>query len=99
MVAKVTIKGKLPLAKIAVSGQMLAQLEPFAKRIYDGVRQDSNETFVASVRMRAFKSGGKLPRVSWQVGAAPIIGRRIEAKRGVFARVVGAIGFAKKGTR
>lgn len=86
--ARVTIKGNLPIGKIAKSGELLAQLEPFADRIGDAVRRDSNDVFVASIRKKPFRSGGRLGRVSWQVGAAPIVGRRVEAKRGVFARAI-----------
>lgn len=99
MVAKITIKGNLPISKIAVSGEMLAQLEPFARQVLDAAKHDPNETYVASLRMKSFLSHGKLARVSWQVGAAPTIGRRIEAKRSVFSRIVSSMGFAAKGRR
>lgn len=88
MVSKVTIKGKLPISKIAKSPQLAGQLEPFADRVYSAVTRDSNEAFVATVRKKLFTSRGRGGRVSWQVGAQPRIGRRVEAKRGVFARAV-----------
>lgn len=88
MTARVTINGRLPISKIAKSPQLAGQLEPFADRVADAVRRDSNEAFVATVRKRLFTSGGRSGRVSWQIGAQGRIGRRVEAKRGVFARAI-----------
>lgn len=88
MAAKVTIRGNLPISRIAKSPELSNQLEPFAERIYNAARRDTNERFVATIRKRPFTSRGRAGRVSWQVGAAPLIGRRVEAKRGVFARAV-----------
>lgn len=86
--AKVTIKGALPLSKIAKSDELAAQLEPFADRVMNRVMADPNEAFTETVRKKKFISRGRKGRVSWQIGAQPRIGLRVEAKRGVFARAL-----------
>lgn len=89
MVAKVTVKA-VPgaISKIARSGEMAVALEPFADNVLEAARRDPNEAFVATLRKRLFRSSGRAGRISWQVGAAPQIGIRVEAKRGVFARAI-----------
>lgn len=90
--ATVRIKGGLPIAKIAKSGEIAVQLEPIADQVLAVVLQDPNEEFTKTVRKRLFRTSGRLGRMSWQVGAAPQIGLRVEAKRGVFARAIALIG-------
>lgn len=81
------------IAKIAKSGKLLLQLEPIADEIMSEAQQDPNKEFVASLRKRMFVSSGPRGRASWQVGAHPIIGARVEAKRGVFHRIMARLGF------
>lgn len=90
---KVTFSGRLPLAKIAKSDELADALEPIADAVLNGARSDPNETYVSTLRKRRFTSRGRRGRVSWQVGAAPVIGRRVEAKRGTLARVLARLGF------
>lgn len=89
--SKVTIRGRLPISKIAKSDELADQLEPVADRIFDEVRRDPNEEFTKTLRKEKFTSRGRAGRVSWTVGAAARIGRRVEAKRGVFARALARI--------
>lgn len=76
------------ISKMARSDEVAAALEPFADNILDAARQDPNEALTSTLRKRRFRTGGRSGRVSWQVGAAPKIGLRVEAKRGVFARAI-----------
>lgn len=86
--AKVTIKGSLPIDKVAKSDELSDQLEPFADRVLSRLEDDPNKFFVSTLRKNKFVSRGRRGRVSWQIGAQPIIGLRVEAKRGVFARAL-----------
>jgi hypothetical protein len=90
--ARVRIRGRIDLAKVARSPEISAQLEPVADDVLGIVRQDSNDEFTSTLRKKQFVTRGRSGRVSWQVGAAPQIGRRVEAKRGVFARALGRMG-------
>lgn len=92
MAAKVTIKGGFPIAKIAKSAEIARALEPIADDVLSIVSQDPNEAFTASLRKQMFRTSGRGARVSWQVGAAPIVGSRVEAKRGPFARALARFG-------
>jgi len=89
MVAQVRVKA-LPgaVSKMAQSDEIAAALKPFAQNVYDRAKQDPNEFFRNSLRMKTFRSRGRSGRVSWQIGAEPTIGLRVEAKRGVFARAL-----------
>ena len=93
MAAKVTFSGNFPIAKIAKSDELAAQLEPLADRVFSAASQDPNEYYVSTLRKRKHISKGKRGRVSWRVGAAPIIGRRVEAARGTLARALSRLGF------
>lgn len=93
MTARVKFSGNFELSKIARSDELAEQLEPVADAILSAARSDPNEVYVASLRKRKFTSRGRRGRVSWQVGAAPVIGRRVEAKRGTLARVLARLGF------
>lgn len=86
------VNNKEALSKIAKSDELADQLEPFATAILESASNDSNAAYVASLRKRKFVSGGRAGRVSWQVGADPVLGSRVEAKRGTLARAVGAAG-------
>lgn len=92
--SKVTFKAGRgdALSKIARSDALAVQLERIAKPVLDAAKSDPNPTYVASLRMRRFFTRGKRGRVSIQIGAAPIIGSRVEAKRGTLARALGRAG-------
>lgn len=81
------------MSKIAKSGRLLLQLEPIADQILSQAQQDPNEAFVKSLRKKMFVSSGRKGRVSWQIGAHPVIGARVEAKRGTFHRIMARLGF------
>lgn len=92
--AKVTIKpvsGKR-LSQIAISFALAEALEEIAQPIHDEIAKDPNEYYVSTLRMKRFYSSGRRGRVSIQIGVAPIIGARVEAKRGTIARALGEAG-------
>jgi hypothetical protein len=90
--ARVTFRGALDIKKMARSSEVAAALEPIADAVLDAARSDPNPEYVASLRKKTFTTSGRGGRVSWQVGAAPIIGARVEAKRGTLARAMGRAG-------
>ena len=92
MAAKVRFKVTGSLDKAAKSGALAAQLEPIAEAILEAAKTDPNPAYVATLRKKLFVSGGKRGRVTWQIGAAPTIGARVEAKRGTLQRAVGRAG-------
>lgn len=92
--ARVTIKqtNKRVISEIAKSPELGDQLEAIAQPVLEAAKRDPNDVYVASLQLRQFVSGGRSGRVSAQVGAAPIIGSRVEAKRGTLARALGEVG-------
>lgn len=92
--AKVNFKQGSPgaLTRVAKSDALASQLEKIAAPVYAAARRDPNPDYVASVRMRRFVSRGRAGRVSIQIGAHPVIGARVEAKRGTLARAMGSAG-------
>lgn len=90
--ARVRFKAVGTLEAAAKSDALGDQLEAIAAPVLEAARRDSNEAYVASLRMRRFVSGGRRGRVSVQIGAHPVIGSRVEAKRGTLARAMGAAG-------
>lgn len=94
MAARVTFRSTNPeaLAKIAQSDELAEQLEGIASPVLAAARRDSNKAYVASLRMRRFHSRGRQGRVSIQIGAHPVIGSRVEAKRGTLQRALGEAG-------
>lgn len=80
------------LNQIATSAELGNVLEGVARPVLEAARQDPNEAFVASLRMRRYTTTGRGRRVRIQIGAAPIIGARVEAKRGTLARALGRVG-------
>lgn len=94
--AKVTIKespqGFAALGRIMKSDEIAEQLEAIAEPVLEAAKRDPNERYVATLRMKRFYSRGRGGRVSIQIGAAPLIGSRVEAKRGTLARALGRIG-------
>lgn len=79
-------------SRVAKSDHLASQLEAVAAPVLDAARQDPNKYYVSSLRMRRFRSRGRAGRVSIQIGAAPTIGGRVEAKRGTLARAMGLLG-------
>lgn len=89
---KIKLKSSNAIARVAKSGKLAGQLEAIAAPVLSAARQDPNKYYVASLRMRRFISRGRAGRVSIQIGAAPTIGGRVEAKRGTLARALGVLG-------
>lgn len=90
--AKVTIRQTGSLGRVAKSEKLGDQLEAIASPVLAVARRDPNEAYVASLRMRRFTSRGRSGRVSIQIGADPVLGSRVEAKRGTLARALGEAG-------
>jgi len=74
---------------ILKSPKLQAILEDIGGQILDAAKSDPNPAYVDSLDMHTFTSRS---RVTVQVGAAPIIGMRVEAKRGTLARALGSVG-------
>lgn len=74
------------------SSQIASKLRPIAQAVMDAAKSDPNDEYVKSLRMSMYTTDGEDGRVSWQVGAAPIIGSRVEAKRGTLQRALGQAG-------
>jgi len=85
-------RGYAALAKVMKSKALGDQLEDIARPVFEAAKSDPNEAYVASLEMRQFVSSGAKGRVSVQIGAHPVIGSRVEAKRGTLARALGLIG-------
>lgn len=89
--AKVRFRVTGSLQRAAKSDRLGDQLEAIAAPVLREAQQDPNEAYVASLRMRRFTSRGRSGRVSIQIGAEPVLGGRVEAKRGTLARALGKI--------
>ena len=94
--AKVTIDSGAfsfqAIGRVMKSRKLGEQLEKIARPVLEAAQEDPNPEYVASLRMKQFVSSGRGGRVSVQIGAAPIIGERVEAKRGTLARALGRAG-------
>lgn len=90
--ARVRIVQTGSLDKVAKSDALGDQLEGIARPVLEAARRDPSEAYVASLEMRRFVTRGREGRVSIQIGAHPVIGSRVEAKRGTLARALGLIG-------
>lgn len=90
--AKVRWQAKRPLSMIAKSQEMGDLLERLAKPVYDACMQDPNEFYRKTLRLRRFVTGGARGRVSVQVGVNPVIGPRVEAKRGTMGKAISRAG-------
>lgn len=90
--ARVVFRDRGSLGRAATSDHLASQLEALAAPILSAARSDPNPAYVASLRMRRFVSRGRGARVSIQIGAHPVIGSRVEAKRGTLARAMGNAG-------
>ena len=80
------------LSRIAKSNELGDYLEGWGESVLEAARSDPNEYYVSTLRMRRFVSSGPSGRVSVQIGAAPVIGSRVEAARGTLARALAAAG-------
>lgn len=90
--AKVTIRQTGSLSDVVKSDALGDQLEAIARPAYEAARNDPNPAYVASLQIRRFVTGGREGRVSVQIGAHPVIGSRVEAKRGTLQRALGTAG-------
>lgn len=90
--ARVTFRGRGSLQHVASSDALGDQLERIARPILLVAREDRNEYYVSTLEMRRFISRGRKGRVSIQVGAAPVVGARVEAARGTLQKAVGRAG-------
>ena len=88
----VNVKGELDISKIAYSPELSAIVRSAAEPVFEAAKSDPNATYVAGLRFYEHRSRGRRGRVSWRIGAAPIIGARVEALRGTLARALGRVG-------
>jgi hypothetical protein len=93
MAARVRIKQTGSLDQVAKSDALSAQLEPIADAVLASASNDPNEFYVSTLQKRRFIRPGRRGRTTWQIGAAPGIGERVEAKRGTLSRALGEAGF------
>jgi hypothetical protein len=79
------------LSVILDSAEMEKHVSGLADAVKDAV-DDPNAEYMGTLQARTFhtKSARGVRRVVGQVGAAPGIGARVEAKRGTLARALGA---------
>ena len=75
------------LTEMLKSPQITAVLVGVGEQVLAAAQTDSNPTYVESLRLQVFESSS---RNTVQVGAAPIIGMAVEAKRGTLARALGS---------
>ncbi len=81
-----------PIREIAKSAELEAVLMKLAEPVLEQAQQDPNADYVASLQLRAFRSSGTRGRVSANITAAPVLGARVEAKRGTLGRAIGHAG-------
>lgn len=90
--ARVTVVGgartRKAIGNVMKSRKLEDQLRPLAEAVLEGAQSDPNPVYVSGLRMQMFLTD----RVTFQIGAAPVIGARVEAKRGTLARAVGKAG-------
>ena len=89
--SKVQLRQVASLGIILTSRQMAGVLNGIAGRVLARAQQDPNPEYTASLRSKLWYSrgGGKVaPRLVAQVGASPIIGPPIEAKRATLTRAL-----------
>lgn len=90
--ANVTVKGEIDVRDLAHSPELSSLIREVAEPVFEAAKQDPNPTYVASLRFYEHHSRGRRGRVSWRIGAAPVIGARVESLRGTLARALGRIG-------
>lgn len=84
----ITAENRRTMSALAHSDDIAAALEKVAEPVFEEARRDPNDYYVKTLRMKRFHSSGRRGRVVIQIGAAPIIGGRVEAKRGTLARAI-----------
>lgn len=91
---KVTIRSlnRQTIDRLARSQGVEDVLSRVAVDVARELRKDPNQEFVDSIQRRRFLRTGRRGRVTIQVGAHPVIGLRVEAKRGVFQRALAVLG-------
>lgn len=85
---KVTDQNRRNFAALMHSDELAERLEEVAEPVFDQARKDPNDYYVSTLRMKRFHTSGRRGRVVIQIGAAPLIGERVEAKRGTLARAI-----------
>lgn len=89
---KVRVQQNKPLSLIAKSQELGDVLESLARPVYDACMADPNQWYRDTLRIKRFVSGGKRGRISVQVGVHPLIGARVEAKRGTMSKAIARAG-------
>lgn len=86
------VKQLRTLGVILDSPEMAGYIGGLTEKVRSSV-SDSNPAFMASIRSQLFhsRSGSGMKRVVGQVGAHPVVGLRVEAKRGPLARALGSV--------
>jgi len=77
------------ISEIMLSSEMEAELLKLGERVEAAASTDPNPAYVETLETHVFRTKD---RVHVQVGAAPTIGMRVEAKRGTLARALGQVG-------
>lgn len=77
------------MRELLLSAEVAAELGRHAERVASAARRDPNPDYADSVRVTEHRSQGRSARVSQRVGATPVFGMAVEAKRGTLARAVG----------
>ncbi len=85
---RLTDENRKNFSKLVHSDAVAEALEVVAEPVFEEARRDPNEYYVATLRMKRFHTSGRRGRGVIQSGAAPIIGGRVEAKRGTLARAI-----------
>lgn len=76
------------LDEMLKSPEIIAVLESIGEQVLAAAESDPNPVYVDSLRMQTFETRD---RARVQVGAAPVIGMAVEAKRGTLARALGGV--------
>lgn len=85
-------KPRRPIKDLALSNEVEALVMGFGETVLDSAQGDPNPEYVDSLQLRAFRSGGARGRVSANITASPLLGSRVEGKRGTLARAMASIG-------
>ncbi|WP_144834100.1 hypothetical protein [Microbacterium sp. BH-3-3-3] len=81
-----------PIREIAVSNELEAVVMKLAGPVIAAAQGDPNSEYVDSLELKAYRSGGRLGRVTANVTAAPALGAAVEAKRGTLGRAISRAG-------
>lgn len=85
---RVTDANRKTFAALMHSDDVAGALEKVAEPVLKQAQKDPNDYYVSTLRMKRFHTSGRRGRVVVQIGAAPLIGGRVEAKRGTLARAI-----------